>query len=252
MNINGNCIDITSDEHGQVYVYETRNSRILSFDGKIYQSSMKLNNINGLHLIYTQAMMAGLLFIPHIKTVTVMGLGAGSMVKSLLNSFPELDVHAVEYRKAVVRAAQKHFYLPYTPRLFMHIDDAVNHIKKTDIKSDMIFSDLFNVDGLEAKQVQSSYLHDCKNALTEQGVLALNICNTSPKLREDLDRLLMDVFHKQVLRFDVDEGNTIILAFTNDMPKIEKTSLLAKAQTLHKKMDIPMEKYAKLLLDRAR
>jgi len=248
MNINGNCIDITSDEHGQVYVYETRNSRILSFDGKIYQSSMKLNNINGLHLIYTQAMMAGLLFIPHIKTVTVMGLGAGSMVKSLLNSFPELDVHAVEYRKAVVRAAQKHFYLPYTPRLFMHIDDAVNHIKKTVIKSDMIFSDLFNVDGLEAKQVQSSYLHDCKNALTEQGVLALNICNTSYQLREVLDQLLTEEFHNQLLRFDVDEGNTIIFAFKNDMPKIEKKALLAKAQDLHQQMDIPMEQYAKLLL----
>jgi spermidine synthase len=251
MNINGNCIAITSDEHGQVYVYETRNSRILSFDGKIYQSSMKLNNINGLHLMYTQAMMAALLFIPQVKTATVMGLGAGSMVKSLLNSFPELDVHAVEYRKAVVKAAQKHFYLPYTNRLCIHVDDAVHHIKHTDIKSDIIFSDLFNTDGMEVNQVQSSYLRDCKDALTEQGVLALNICNTSPRLREELDQLLINEFNNQLLQFDVDEGNTIIFAFKNDKPLIEKKDLLTKAQVLHKQMNIPMEQYVKLLLGAA-
>jgi len=251
LNINGNCISLTSDEHGQVYVYETRNSRILSFDGKIYQSSMKLNNINGLHLIYTQAMMAALLFIPQVKTVTVMGLGAGSMVKSLLNSFPELDVHAVEYRKAVVKAAQKHFYLPYTPRLCIHVDDAVHHIKHTDMKSDIIFSDLFNTDGMEANQVQSSYLRDCKNALTEQGVLALNICNTSPRLREELDQLLIEEFNNQLLQFDVDEGNTIIFAFKNDKPLVEKKDLLTKTQVLHKQMNIPMEQYVKLLLGAA-
>ncbi|WP_350639859.1 hypothetical protein, partial [Psychrobacter sp. CAL606-MNA-CIBAN-0158] len=85
-----------ADEHGPIYVYQTRNSRILSFDGKIYQSCMKTNVINGLHLGYTQAMMAGLFFIPAVTTATIMGLGAGSMAKILLSSFADLKVHAVE------------------------------------------------------------------------------------------------------------------------------------------------------------
>ena len=111
MNIKGICISSTSDEHGPIYVYETRTSRILSFDGKIYQSCMKLNNINGLHLGYTQAMMAGLFFLPTIKTVTIMGLGAGSMAKNLLSSFSEVNVHAIEYREAVVNTAKRTFSL---------------------------------------------------------------------------------------------------------------------------------------------
>jgi len=250
MDIKGSCIASTADEHGPIYVYQTGNLRILSFDGKIYQSCMKINNINGLHLAYTQAMMAGLFFIPIVKTATIMGLGAGSMVKNLLSSFPALDVHAVEYREAVVKTARKHFYLPDSDRLFIHLDNAVKHIKNTTIKSDIIFSDLYSSEGMEAKQVQSSYLRHCKNALTEHGVLVLNICNTSLKLREALDQLLIDEFNKQVLRFAVDDGNTIVLAFKSEMPLIEKSSLLTKAQTLHKKMNIPMEKYAKLLLDR--
>ncbi|MDQ7001490.1 MAG: ATP-binding protein [Ghiorsea sp.] len=249
MDIHGTCISSTADEHGSIYVYQTRNSLILSFDGKIYQSCMKLNNINGLHLGYTQAMMAGLLFIPIVKTATIMGLGAGSMTKNLLSSFPELNVHAVEYREAVVKAAKEHFHLPDTHRLFIHIDDAANHIKNTDIKSDIIFSDLYNAKGMEPKQVQSSYLRDCKHALTKHGVLVLNICHTSPELRGTLNELLAHEFKNQLLSFEVKSGNTIILAFKNEIPLIERKALLTKAKYLQEDMNIPMEPYADLLWD---
>ncbi len=249
MDIKGTCISSTADEHGPVYVYQTRTSRILSFDGKIYQSCMKLNDVNGLALGYTQAMMAGLLFIPTLKTATVMGLGAGSMVKNLLSSFPELNVHAIEYREAVAKTAKEYFYLPNTSRLFIHIDDAMNHMKNCNMKSDIIFSDLYNSEGMEPKQVQSTYLRNCKKSLNKQGVLVLNIWHTTPKLREELDELLALEFENQLLSFEVESGNTIILAFKNDIPLIKKEELLTKGNWLQEKMNIPMERYAKLLSD---
>jgi len=250
MGVSGTCISSIADEHGPIYVHQTRSSRTLSFDGVISQSCMNLNNINGLDLSYTQGMMAGLLFLPSVETATVMGLGAGSMVKNLLSSFPALNVHAIEYREAVVKIAKKHFYLPDTDRLFIHIDDAVNYIKNSDIKSDIIFSDLYNTAGMEAGQAESSYLRDCKNALSDEGVLVLNICNTSLQLRGELDQLLSHEFNNQLLRFEVESGNTIVLAFKSDIPLIERKSLLAKAKSLHKQMNIPMEQYARLLLDK--
>ena len=249
MDIKGTCISSTTDEHGPIYVYETRTSRILSFDGKIYQSSMKLNDINGLTLDYTQAMMAGLFFIPVVKTATIMGLGAGSMAKNLLSSFSELDVHAIEYREAVAKTAKKYFYLPDTDRLFIHIDDAVNHMKNTGMKSDIIVSDLYNSGGMEPKQVQSSYLRDCKNALNKQGVLVLNIWNTALKSQEEIDELLALEFENRLLSFKVKSGNTIVLAFKNDIPTIKRKELLTKGKWLQEKMNIPMERYAELLTD---
>lgn len=249
MDINGTCISSTTDEHGPIYVYQTRTSRILSFDGKIYQSSMKLNDINGLTLDYTQAMMAGLFFTPIVKTATIMGLGAGSMAKNLLSSFSELNVHAIEYREAVAKTAKKYFYLPDTDRLFIHIDDAVNYMKNTEMKSDIIFSDLYNSEGMEPKQVQSSYLRDCNNALNKKGVLVLNICNTSLKLREELDELLALEFENQLLSFKERSGNTIVLAFKNNIPSINRKELLTKGKWLQEKINIPMESYAKLILD---
>ena len=249
MDIKGTCISSRVDEHGPIYVYQTKNSRILSFDGKIYQSCMKTNNINGLHLGYTQAMMAGLLFIPTVKTATIMGLGAGSMAKNLLSSFAQLHVHAVEYRKAVVNTAKEFFYLPDSDRLLIHIDDAVNYIKNTHIKSDIIFSDLYSSQGMEPKQVQLTYLRDCKNALSEHGVLVLNIWHTSDNLRAELDQLLAIEFENRLLSFEVASGNRIIIAFKNTIPVIEAQQLLNKAKRLASQMNIPIEPYAQLLLD---
>lgn len=247
MNIKGICISSTTDEHGTIYVYETRTSRILSFDRKIYQSSMKLNKINGLDLDYTQAMMTGLFFIPTIKTATIMGLGAGSMVKNLLRNFPKVNVHAIEYREAVVKAAKEYFHLPDSDRLTLHIDDAASYMKNNQMKSNIIFSDLYNSEGMEPKQVQSSYLRDCKNALNENGVLVLNIWHTAPALREELNELLSLEFENRLLRFEIESGNTIVLAFKNELPSIKKEELLAKGKYLQEKMNIPMERYANLL-----
>lgn len=171
------------------------------------------------------------------------------MAKNLLSSFSELDVHAIEYREAVAKIAKKHFHLPDTDRLIIHIDDAVNYIKNTNIKSDIIFSDLYNSEGMEPKQVQSSYLRDCKNALNKQGVLVLNIWHTAPELREELDELLALEFENQLLSFQVESGNTIVLAFKNDVPVIKRKELLTKGKWLQEEMNIPMERYAELLCD---
>ena len=59
MDIKAPCISSTIDEHGPIHVYQTRTGLILSFDGKIYQSYMKLKNVNGLALDYTHDHGAG-------------------------------------------------------------------------------------------------------------------------------------------------------------------------------------------------
>ncbi|XQW86720.1 spermidine synthase [Thalassotalea piscium] len=247
MDIKGTLISSTSDEHGPIYVYQNRTSRILSFDGKIYQSSMKLNNTNGLHLSYTQAMMAGLLFIPKIHTATLVGLGAGSMVKSLLSSFSDIQVHAIECRESVVKAAKEYFFIPETERLTIHVDNGINYMKNTQIKSDIIFSDLYNSDGMEPMQVDAAYLECCKKALNKQGILVLNIWHNTIASKDELDKLLAMEFKNRSIVFDVESGNTIALLFKNELPTIDIETLIAKTQWLEEKMNISIEKYVQLI-----
>lgn len=247
MSIDGICISSITDEHGPIYVYQTDTSRILSFDGKIQQSRMRLNDINGLAHRYTQAMMTALIFVPTVKTVTVMGLGAGSMVKNLLSSFEALDVHAVEFREEVAKIAKIFFHLPDTPRLNIHIDDAVSYMKNNHIKSDIIFSDLYNTYGMEPRQIQASYLRDCKDSLNEHGVLVLNIWRQELRSQTQLEELLSLEFENRLLTFEVDDGNNIVLAFRNEIPTIKRKEILIKGKSLQEQMSIPVERYAKLL-----
>jgi spermidine synthase len=249
MKINEPCISSTVDEYGPVHVYQSRTSLILSFDGEIYQSSMKLNNVNGLALDYTQAMMTGLMFIPKVKTATIMGLGGGSMAKNLLSSFSDLTVHAVEYREEVVKVAKEYFHLPETDRLVIHLDEAANYLKNTDVKSDVIFSDLYRPEGMDPKQVHSSYLRDCKNALNQHGVLVLNICHTALNSQDEFDGLLALEFENRLLSFEVEGGNSVVLAFKNKIPSITGEELLAKAKYLQGKMNIELELYAQRFCD---
>ena len=247
MSISGTCISSTADEHGPIYVYQTDACRILSFDGKIQQSRMNLKDINGLTHPYTQAMMTGLLFIPAVKTASIMGLGAGSMAKNLLSSFDRIKVHAIEYRKEVAKTAKNFFHLPDSPRLNIHINDAVSYMKNNHIKSDIIFSDLYNTHGMEPKQIQAACLRDCKNSLNDHGVLVLNIWRQELRSRTELEDLLSLEFENRLLTFEVEGGNNIVLAFKNKLPTMKRKELLSRGKCLQQQMGIPIERYAKLL-----
>ncbi|MFT6733446.1 MAG: spermidine synthase [Polaribacter sp.] len=168
------------------------------------------------------------------------------MAKNLLISSSGLNVHAIEYREAVVEIAKKYFYLSATNRLVIHIDDAMHYIKYTDIKSDIIFSDLYNSQGMKPKQIKAPFLRDCKNTINQEGILVLNIRHTSPKLQEELDELLAIEFDYRLLSFEVESGNRIALAFKNDISLITKDELLTKGKWLQEEMNVPMERYAEL------
>ena len=247
MAINGTCISSCEDEHGTIYVYQTRTTRTLSFDDEVEQSCMHLNQPDGLAHRYTQAMMSGLFFLTEPQTATIMGLGAGSMAKCLLSSFTDIRVHAIEYREQVVNTARRFFNLPYDERLQLHIDDAVSFMQNNKIQSDIIFSDLYNRRGMEPRQIQLSYLRNCKKSLTDQGVLVLNLWHKDFNSTAEIEDLLSHEFENRLLSFEVEGGNTIVLAFKNDIPAIKQKELLAQGKQLEIQMNIPVARYAKLL-----
>ena len=247
MTINGTCISNSHDEHGPIYVYQNRTNRILSFDGDVEQSCMNLQEPEQLVHRYTQAMMAGLIFIPSVQTATIMGLGAGSMAKCLLKSFESINVHAIEYRQEVINTAKKYFHLPDDERLQLHLSDAVTFMKANKIKSDIIFSDLYNTHGMEPRQIQLSYLRNCKKSLSEQGVLVLNLWHQDFRSTAEIEDLLSHEFENRLLSFPVEGGNTIVLAFKENIPSIKRKDLLAQGKELQRQMNTPIERYAKLL-----
>ena len=97
--------------------------------------------------------------------------------------------------------------------------------------------------------MHSSYLRDCKEALNQHGVLVLNICRTALDSEEELDGLLALEFENRLLSFEVEGGNSVVLAFKNEIPSITGEELLAKAKYLQVKMNIDLELYAQRYCD---
>ena len=103
---------------------------------------------------------------------------------------------------------------------------------------------------METKQIHEAYLHDCKAALNNHGILVVNIWHEALPSPEALDTIFASKFKNRTLRFEVESGNIIVLAFKNAMPRITRKELLARAKSLQQKMNIPLERYAKLLWSR--
>lgn len=247
MSINGSRIATSHDELGPIYVYQDRNSRVLSFDGHVEQSRMNLEDPVRLMHKYTQAMMAGLIFIPEPESALIMGLGAGSIAKSLLKFFPDIRVNAAEYREEVINTARRFFYLPDDHRLQIENCDAISYMRETEERSDIIFSDLYNAYGMEPRQVQLTYLRNCKRVLTKKGVLVLNLWHQDFNTTEVIEELLDAVFGDETVSIPVEGGNTIVFAFRHRVPPMKRKTLLEFGNMLESKTEIPVSRYAKLI-----
>jgi len=125
----GELIHQRQDEHGLISVYQKHHQRFLTFGNSIEQSCYLLDHPCRLEHVYTQAMMLGLLLHEDVRSVLLLGLGGGSLVRALRHVRAKLGIHAVEYRQPVIDIAQQFFALPDDKNLHTYCDDAQRHLQ---------------------------------------------------------------------------------------------------------------------------
>ena len=111
-----NIVYRTRDEYGDIVVHDTERGRVLSFGGISEQSRIELDDPARLVYEYTQAMLLPLLAINPAQ-VTLLGLGGGGLVHSLVHALPDANIDIVELRQAVIDVAYSHFFLPRSERV---------------------------------------------------------------------------------------------------------------------------------------
>ncbi len=77
------------------------------------------------------------------KSVLLLGLGGGSVVKSLRRRYPSVHLTAVEIDPLMIEIAKKHFDLGKVKNLTVINQDAVTYIQKTKDHFDLILVDCF-------------------------------------------------------------------------------------------------------------
>lgn len=199
----------TEDEHGRILVLDDGNYRILTFDSIYEQSCMRLSDPHKLVHEYAQLMLLAVAFIEP-RQITMLGLGGGSLLRTLHHLLPDCTFNVVELRQAVVDVATRYFALPDDPRVTISVRNALREIARLDsASSDIIFSDLYDAYSMEPAQLHYEFLTECVRVLSEQGWLVINV-HRFPDDAPVYFELLSSLFPTVILSTTAE--NTILLA----------------------------------------
>ena len=231
------------DALGPIRVFENGALRYLAFGEAAEQSCLNLTSPSTLVFEYTQAMLLSLLYRPSPKRVTILGLGAGSLVHALHAYDPATDIDVVELREKVVEVAREWFALASFSGLTLSIDDAAGYISHQHALSDLIFADIYNDEGMIESQLSSSFLAGCYKNLSDDGILVLNLWDEGAGSHPLAIQAIRDLFGRHhCMTCLIEDGNLIAYAFKSGVPESNVRRLQPLAKKLAKKMNIPVHK----------
>jgi spermidine synthase len=212
----GSLVYCERDEYGPIEVRDEGDKRFLYLGSNTVQSAMFLHDPYALALAYTQNMLALLPLIPSPTRTLIIGLGGGSLAKFLLRHFADSYIDAVELRRTIITVAQRYFQLPTSPRLHLHVADALNFVnsaRERDAQYDVLFVDAYSAQGPASTTLGDYFIDRCRSLLTPQGVLVLNLWSSDRATFQQQMRALLHIFEDSVWQLKVpDRGNVIAMA----------------------------------------
>ena len=135
----------------------------------------------------------------------LLGLGGGGLAHCLSHYYPEAMIRVVEIRRAVIDIAYDWFDLPRHNRLQVINDDAAHYVSRiTPGSIDIVFSDLYQAEGMAACQAQQVFIEACYRALSDSGCLVLNF-HDRPDTGSQLMKTIETLF-TEIIVYDHDES----------------------------------------------
>lgn len=229
--IGGKLLFHGADEWGDILVTGHKRLRVLTFDTVHEQSCMDLKRPEYLVHEYARVMMLGLL-MTEPDNALLLGLGGGSLVRSLMSVRPNTSIQVVEIRPKVVDVAREFFGLPdNSETLNVAIGDAKVWLKHAESSTfNIVFADLYQAQGISEFQTQARFLKACDRVLTDDGCLVANF-HDIPPYHSPFFAALNEMF-AEIWLCRVDGGNTILFACKQDVGADLKELLFPNAEAL--------------------
>jgi spermidine synthase len=230
-------------EEGDLTIEVRENSqyRWLTFDNGVIQSAMSLREPNRLVLPYTGVMLAPLIFNSTPLQATLLGIGGGGLIRYLRHYLPDMHLHAVDLSPAVVETAKSHFSLPALDSHFeITIVDAREVIARAS-NQDLMMLDVFDQQGMPPWLGSDEVLRACRGALSENGVLSINVMVEDETALATMVATVRHVFLGRVLVATVPGyRNIIVFAFRSAIADTKVSRLGKHATSLERQFDIPL------------
>tara|TARA_R110001592_G_scaffold67059_1_gene205843 strand:+ start:16490 stop:17326 length:837 start_codon:yes stop_codon:yes gene_type:complete len=244
MSIPGTEIFRCYDDLGPIRVFEQGSIRYLAFSEDSQQSAIDLSRPSDLVFEYTQAMFLGLIYLSAPKRVTLLGLGAGSLVHAFRQYAKELLIDVVELRPQVINVAQDWFALPIEDdSLNVYPEDAEDFMEDFCGETDLILADIYNDEGMSELQLSPLFLNNCFNALSRNGLLILNLWDQGKGSHPKAKQVLKERFDDNCLACSIGGDNLIVLAFKGGMPQINERHLQPLVKKISKRLPFNVSKF---------
>lgn len=176
------------------------------------QSSMYISRPNELEVDYTKTMMGFLIFNRQPRHIAMIGLGGGSLAKFCYHHLPETQITVVEINPHVI-ALRKEFCVPDDDDRFRVIEaDGADFVRDACAVFDVLLVDGFDFRGQPAQLCSQDFYDNCSRALTDQGVMVVNLHEDHAFYEKFIDRInqSFDSNFAEVVANHV--GNVIVLA----------------------------------------
>jgi spermidine synthase len=236
----------------EVSTSELDGVRYLHLGTEWVQGSMEIKKPFAIELDYVQRMMAWLLWADLRDLASLhsmqLGLGAATLTKFCYKQV-RCRTTAIEINPDVVSACKAWFQLPDNDaRLTVVLADAGAEIAKAERIDtvDALQVDLYDHDAAAPVLDSIAFYKDCRNALTEQGVMTVNLFGRRASYDKSVEKICKAFGKENVWAFKpTTEGNAIVLAHRS--PRREtRVKLADNAQTIHTRFGLPAHKWLRV------
>ena len=165
-----------SGAHAFVFVCEAtlrgRPLRLLGTVGRTRElmehSAMDLGQPERLVFPYERMMFVAAALVAQPRTILLLGLGGGAMLRHLAAYLPEAEVTVVERDPGVIAFAREHFYIRHK----ILRADAADIVADAAGQYDLVMVDLYDAGG--GASLGDEFWQDCAAALRPGGCIAVN------------------------------------------------------------------------------
>ncbi|MBI1173928.1 MAG: methyltransferase domain-containing protein [Sideroxydans sp.] len=227
---------------------EVRNKdglRTLHFESQCTQGAMRVGHPAELVLEYTRVMMAALLLRDADdwpRSILLVGLGAGSLLKFLHRHCPQARLTAVEISPRVVEVARGQFDLPDdTARIEIVVGDGADYMQRTQRTFDLILVDGFNEHAHPGDLNTLPFYQACCARLGDQGVLAVNLIGLCHGVKGGFAHIETAFAQRAVMFPRCKSGNTIAFAANGEVVEVALDALQRRAQALETRTGLALQ-----------
>jgi spermidine synthase len=209
-----------------VFVYEDGNTRCLCFTrlcaiGR--QTCIDLKQPNRLVFEYTQMMLGALFLKPEPHSILIIGLGGGTLPRTLEKLLPGADIDVVEIDPAVVGVAQQYFGFRPDEHIHLTVQDGRAYVRQSlrgSKRYELIMLDAYEHQYIPEHMLTREFLSEVRSLLQPAGVVAANTFSSS-QLYQNESVTYSSVFGQF---YNLRSGNRVILATNGTLPSIDEVT----------------------------